>query len=95
MNWRFHQGIRLPRISRFDGKLGGLYGFSALTMLAALLRFRCPLVEIFAEKTIQTNDQAETRFMAKPTHKVKKANHGKRPANNRGRKAKKKRIKTP
>jgi hypothetical protein len=33
--------------------------------------------------------------MAKPTHKVKKANHGKRPANNRGRKAKKKRIKTP
>ncbi len=33
--------------------------------------------------------------MAKPTHKVKKANHGKRPANNLGRKAKKKKIKTP
>ncbi len=33
--------------------------------------------------------------MAKPTHKVKKANHGKRPANNRGRKAKKSKIKTP
>jgi len=33
--------------------------------------------------------------MAKPSHKVKKANHGKRPANNRGRKIKNKRIKTP
>jgi hypothetical protein len=34
-------------------------------------------------------------IMAKPSHKVKKANHGKRPANNRGRKAKNKKIKTP
>jgi hypothetical protein len=33
--------------------------------------------------------------MAKPNHKLKKANHGKRPANNRGRKAKHKKIKTP
>ncbi len=33
--------------------------------------------------------------MAKPTHKVKKANHGKRPANAKARKAKRKKIKTP
>ena len=32
--------------------------------------------------------------MAKPTHKLKKANHGKRPANNRPRKEKKKQIRT-
>jgi hypothetical protein len=37
----------------------------------------------------------EVKIMAKPSHKVKKANHGKRPANNRGRKAKNKKIKTP
>ncbi|MGI9515815.1 MAG: 50S ribosomal protein bL37 [Pirellulaceae bacterium] len=33
--------------------------------------------------------------MAKPQHKVKKANHGKRPANAKARKAKRKKIKTP
>lgn len=33
--------------------------------------------------------------MAKPHHKVKKANHGKRPANAKARKAKRKKIKTP
>lgn len=32
--------------------------------------------------------------MAKPHRKVKKANHGKRPANAKGRKAKRKLIKT-
>jgi len=32
--------------------------------------------------------------MAKPTRKVKKANHGKRPANNRGRKARRKAVRT-
>jgi hypothetical protein len=37
----------------------------------------------------------EEPVMAKPSHKVKKANHGKRPANNRGRKIKNKKIKTP
>jgi len=39
--------------------------------------------------------EIEEDIMAKPSHKVKKANHGKRPANNRGRKAKNKKIKTP
>ncbi len=33
--------------------------------------------------------------MAKPSRKVKKANHGKRPANAKSRKAKRKKIKTP
>lgn len=33
--------------------------------------------------------------MAKPHRKVKKANHGKRPANAKARKAKRKKIKTP
>jgi len=33
--------------------------------------------------------------MTKPNHKVKKANQGKRPANNKARKAKTKKIKTP
>ena len=33
--------------------------------------------------------------MAKPKHKVKKANHGKRPANNKARKAKAKKLRTP
>ena len=33
--------------------------------------------------------------MAKPSHKVKKANHGKRPANAQARKRKRKKIKTP
>ena len=33
--------------------------------------------------------------MAKPTHKVKKANHGKRPANNLKRKERRKKIRTP
>jgi hypothetical protein len=32
--------------------------------------------------------------MAKPTRKLKKANHGARPANNRARKAKAKKIRT-
>jgi len=32
--------------------------------------------------------------MARPTRKIKKANHGKRPANNRGRKARRKAIRT-
>lgn len=32
--------------------------------------------------------------MAKPHHKVKKANHGKRPANAKGKKAKRKLIRT-
>ena len=32
--------------------------------------------------------------MAKPTRKLKKANHGRRPANNRARKAKRRLIKT-
>ncbi len=32
--------------------------------------------------------------MAKPTRKLKKANHGKRPANNRARKQKRKAIRT-
>ena len=32
--------------------------------------------------------------MAKPHHKVKKANHGKRPANAKARKARRKKIKT-
>lgn len=45
----------------------------------------------FANKRIQ----ALEIIMAKPSHKVKKANHGKRPANNRGRKIKNKKIKTP
>jgi hypothetical protein len=33
--------------------------------------------------------------MAKPGRKTKKANHGKRPANARARKAKRKKVKTP
>ncbi len=33
--------------------------------------------------------------MAKPGRKVKKANHGKRPANAKARKGKRKKIKTP
>ncbi len=33
--------------------------------------------------------------MAKPGRKTKKANHGKRPANAKARKAKRKKIKTP
>jgi hypothetical protein len=32
--------------------------------------------------------------MSKPNHKVKKANHGKRPANAKARKAKRAKIKT-
>ena len=32
--------------------------------------------------------------MSKPAHKVKKANHGKRPANAKGRKAKRQRVRT-
>ncbi len=32
--------------------------------------------------------------MAKPKHKVKKANHGKRPANAKGRKGRRKNIRT-
>ncbi|WP_390621586.1 50S ribosomal protein bL37 [Roseimaritima sediminicola] len=32
--------------------------------------------------------------MAKPHHKVKKANHGKRPANAKGRKARRRKLKT-
>ncbi len=32
--------------------------------------------------------------MAKPQHQVKKANHGKRPANGKARKAKRRAIKT-
>lgn len=32
--------------------------------------------------------------MAKPKHKVKKANHGKRPANAQARKAKRRKVKT-
>lgn len=33
--------------------------------------------------------------MAKPQRKVKKANHGKRPANAKGRKSKRKRLRLP
>lgn len=33
--------------------------------------------------------------MAKPHRKLKKANHGKRPANAKARKSKRKKIKTP
>ncbi len=33
--------------------------------------------------------------MAKPTHKVKKANHGKRPSNNLKRKEKRKKLRLP
>ena len=33
--------------------------------------------------------------MSKPQHKLKKANHGRRPANNQARKAKRKKIRTP
>lgn len=33
--------------------------------------------------------------MSKPQHKVKKANHGKRPSNAKARKAKRKHIRTP
>ncbi len=33
--------------------------------------------------------------MAKPQRKIKKANHGRRPANARARKAKRKKIRTP
>jgi hypothetical protein len=43
----------------------------------------------------ETNHYLRISLMAKPSHKVKKANHGKRPANNRGRKIKNKKIKTP
>ena len=32
--------------------------------------------------------------MTKPNHKVKKANHGKRPASSKARKAKRKKIRT-
>lgn len=32
--------------------------------------------------------------MSKPNHKVKKANHGKRPANAKGRKSKRKQVRT-
>jgi len=32
--------------------------------------------------------------MAKPTRKLKKANHGRRPANNQARKAKRRKIRT-
>lgn len=35
------------------------------------------------------------KIMAKPGRKTKKANHGKRPANAKARKAKRKKIKTP
>lgn len=40
-------------------------------------------------------DKETGETMAKPHHKVKKANHGKRPANAKARKAKRKKIKTP
>jgi len=33
-------------------------------------------------------------FVAKPHHKIKKANHGRRPANAKARKAKRRKIKT-
>jgi hypothetical protein len=36
----------------------------------------------------------EVETMAKPHHKLKKANHGKRPANAKARKAKRRKIKT-
>jgi hypothetical protein len=36
----------------------------------------------------------EPRFMAKPHRQLKKANHGKRPANAKARKAKRRMIKT-
>ena len=42
-----------------------------------------------------SSDNDTGAIMAKPQHKVKKANHGKRPANAKARKAKKKKIKTP
>jgi hypothetical protein len=45
--------------------------------------------------SLQINPNSGVPVMAKPSHKVKKANHGKRPANNRGRKIKNKKIKTP
>ena len=32
--------------------------------------------------------------MSKPSRKIKKANHGRRPANNKARKAKRKKIRT-
>jgi len=34
------------------------------------------------------------KIMAKPNHKIKKANHGRRPASSKARKAKRKHIKT-
>ena len=42
-----------------------------------------------------SSDKETGETMAKPQHKVKKANHGKRPANAKARKAKRKKIKTP
>jgi hypothetical protein len=40
------------------------------------------------------NPTTATNTMAKPHHKLKKANHGRRPANAKARKAKRKKIKT-
>jgi hypothetical protein len=34
------------------------------------------------------------QFMSKPGHKIKKANHGKRPASSKTRKAKRRRVRT-
>ena len=42
-----------------------------------------------------SSDNVRGETMAKPQHKVKKANHGKRPASAKARKAKRKKIKTP
>jgi hypothetical protein len=71
-------------------------GFSPSIKFAPLLTFACSKAEQSPKKTTSdTKIHPGNDPMAKPTHKVKKANHGKRPANNRGRKAKKKRIKTP
>jgi hypothetical protein len=69
--------------------------FSPSTKFSPLLVFHCSKAEQSPKTTSDTKIHHGNYPMAKPTHKVKKANHGKRPANNRGRKAKKKRIKTP
>ncbi|RMG00421.1 MAG: hypothetical protein D6741_06860 [Planctomycetota bacterium] len=42
----------------------------------------------------EDSDPKETRSMAKPHRKIKKANHGKRPANAKGRRAKRRLVRT-
>ena len=59
-----------------------------------------PFSEVGADDTLNSFDYQfltyppEVVFMSTPNRKVKKANHGKRPANAKGRKSKRNKVRT-